>query len=146
MFKRNDANAVPYLKRLLFVIFASLIVSDMSAVAQPLDWGAEDLENLQLACERGDAYGCADLGVLYYKGEGVTRDFERAVALFHQACQGGSARGCTDLGSMYVRGVNPNEANGFKLDKDYERAQALYKKSCDEGDPIGCLNYGSIKK
>ena len=128
------------------IIIAFLLFSVSDAASQPLDYGAEDLEELQGLCERGDAVGCAGLGVLYFKGAGVTQNYEKATALFRQACKDGAARGCTDLGSMYVRGVRPEEAIGFSLEKDYARARILYGKGCDEGDAIGCINSRSLRK
>jgi uncharacterized protein len=41
--------------------------------------------------------GCGRLGLLYEKGEGVTRDLTRAAALFKRACDGGVAEACQRL-------------------------------------------------
>jgi hypothetical protein len=45
-------------------------------------------------CEQGSMLGCYKLGVMYRDGIAVTRDPERAAALFRKACKGGSAQAC----------------------------------------------------
>ena len=51
----------------------------------------------RVACERGYAAGCSNLGVAYEHGWGVRRDVTRAVALYRQACDAGEALGCSNL-------------------------------------------------
>jgi len=46
------------------------------------------------ACQGGVAESCYNLGVAYYKGNGVVQDFAKAVALYDKACQAGVAQGC----------------------------------------------------
>jgi hypothetical protein len=60
---------------------------------------------LRQACDGGNLNGCADLGVMYANGTGVTKDEVRAVALYKQACDGGSLNGCANLGVMYGNGT-----------------------------------------
>ena len=38
--------------------------------------------------------GCANLGLIYVNGQGVTRDVARALSLYQQACEGGLVEVC----------------------------------------------------
>ena len=82
------------------------------------------------ACDSGNMRGCHNLGVMYTNGDGVKKDFGKAVQLFKKACDGGNMLGCTNLGSMY--------ANGDGVEKDFSKAAELFKKACDGGEMNGC--------
>ena len=71
---------------------------------------------------------------MYEYGNGVEKDFGKAVELYKKACDGGEMLGCGNLGSMYANG------NGVK--KDFGKAAELLKKACDGGDMNGCRNLG----
>nr|WP_276321360.1 hypothetical protein [Helicobacter pylori] len=45
--------------------------------------------------------GCKGLGKLYYYGEGVKKDFKKALALFEKACDLNNSGGCGALGMLY---------------------------------------------
>jgi hypothetical protein len=87
-----------------------------------------------IACDGGDAYGCYNLGRMYYYGEGVQEDYFKAVELFTKACDGGYARGCKNLGDMYE--------NGEGVRQDYSKAVELFTKACDMGNAGGCNSLG----
>ena len=63
----------------------------------------EDTEvaGFRKACDGQVAISCANLGVAYAKGEGVTQDDVKAVEFYRQACDGQYAGGCDKLGEMY---------------------------------------------
>ena len=84
------------------------------------------------ACDSGNMRGCHNLGVMYTNGDGVEKDFGKAVQLFKKACDGGEVRGCYNLGVMY--------ADGDGVEKNEQKAAELYKKACDGGDLDGCRN------
>jgi TPR repeat protein len=73
---------------------------------------------------------------MYYKGEGVVKDLNRAAGLFKRACDAGGSGGCQDLGLMYSRGEG--------VAKNLNRAADLFKRACDAGGSGGCLNLGSM--
>ncbi|HYW39651.1 MAG TPA: TIR domain-containing protein [Terriglobales bacterium] len=91
-------------------------------------------ELYQKACDGGERKGCHDLGLMYYKGEGVVKDLNRAARLFKRACDAGGSGGCQDLGLMYSRGEG--------VAKDLIRAADLYKRACDAGAAPGCTDLG----
>ena len=51
----------------------------------------------QRACDGGAARGCTNLGVLYERGLGVTRDVAQARTLYQRACGAGDTDACADL-------------------------------------------------
>jgi hypothetical protein len=57
----------------------------------------EALPFLRSSCERGNATGCYDLGVIYEKGNGVGKDNAQAVSFYKKACDAGFAQSCTSL-------------------------------------------------
>ncbi len=95
--------------------------------------GAVDVEVatlLQQACDRGEADNCANLAAMYYSGDGVARNRQKAFQLFERACKGGDMTGCANLARMYELG----EAVGT----DKARARQLYARACEEGVHMGC--------
>jgi TPR repeat protein len=91
---------------------------------------------LQQACDGGSMLGCNNLGVLYEKGYGVSRDYAQARALYRKACDGGIMYGCNNLGVFYEK--------GYGVSQDYAQARAFYRKACDEGSMYGCSNLGFL--
>jgi hypothetical protein len=93
-----------------------------------------DAQDCQTQCTQGNAGSCANLGLMYSKGEGVAKDDARAAAFDKQACDGGSPLGCYDLGIDYD--------SGWGVAKDSARAVSLYKQACDGGHARACVNLG----
>jgi hypothetical protein len=94
--------------------------------------GAADLN--RKACDSGERQGCNNLGLMYYRGEGVAKDLNRAAELYKRACDAGGSGGCLNLGLMYLRGES--------VPKDPNRAADLFKRSCDENLAQACTNLG----
>lgn len=86
------------------------------------------------ACDAGVIEACNDLGALYGRGDGVTRDDARAAALYEKACDGGDALACTNLAAFAVDGVG--------VPKDVARGLALYEKACGAGEASACRDLG----
>jgi TPR repeat protein len=93
-------------------------------------------ELFRKACDGGERKGCHDLGLMYYKGEGVSQDLNRAAGLYKRACDAGGVGGCLDLGLMYLRGEG--------VPKDPKRAADFYKHACDDDSPPGCTDLGRM--
>lgn len=68
-------------------------------------------------CDDGDAVGCANLGIMYWKHE-LPGDSSRAAELFDRACKGGDSAGCRGLGYLYE--------HGFGVAIDQSHADELY--------------------
>ena len=97
---------------------------------------ATAIEYLALSCDGGIAAGCINLGVMYFEGEGVKPDKQKAAASYDKACDRGDAKGCFTLGLLYEYG------EGVK--QDTLQAAALYAKVCDGGHAEGCCNLGAM--
>ena len=75
--------------------------------------------------ERGNAVVQTDLGAMYAKGNGVTKDSAAAVSWFRKAADQGYASAQHYLGAMY--------ATGKGVPKDSTEAARWYRKAADQG-------------
>ncbi len=85
------------------------------------------------ACSGGSVEGCTSLGLLYFEGRGVKKDFNKALELWRKACNGNAAvnaRGCHMLAISYDFGEG--------VAKDPARARMLYGKACRLGAKKAC--------
>jgi len=87
------------------------------------------------SCRLGYLNGCFELGRMYFRGRGVTKDARKAVELFMKVCDDSSILpvACSEAGYVYQ-----NEA----ALKDAAKAVQLYKRACDGGSGAGCNNLG----
>lgn len=69
--------------------------------------------------QNGDADAQNNLGVMYYKGEGVPRDGIEAAKWFQFAAEQGHAKAQSNLGAMYVQ--------GWGVEPPFDGAMNLYK-------------------
>ncbi|CAF4341013.1 unnamed protein product, partial [Rotaria magnacalcarata] len=58
-----------------------------------------------LSADQGYVEGQLMLGIMYYKGEGVKRDYKMAIKCFQAASQSGHALGYYNLGQMHATGT-----------------------------------------
>lgn len=94
---------------------------------------ALDFNQTQRLANQGNASAQYNLGLKYFKGEGVRQDYNKAFDLYQKAANQGYAGAQNNLGLMYSRG------NGVL--QNYISAKELFKKSCDNGYQYGCNNY-----
>ncbi|MBU3910907.1 MAG: SEL1-like repeat protein [Gammaproteobacteria bacterium] len=85
-------------------------------------------------CSLGVAAGCANLGFLYLKGDGVRQDKQKAAQLFDKACGNRDARSCGALGAMYHAGDG--------ITQDTQKTVQLFDKACGLELSAGCSNLG----
>lgn len=113
----------------------------------------------EAGCSGGDAAGCAMLGVIYERAQGVSKDQaraddyydqacerghkpsclrlaenqegRRAVGTYERACAAGSGFGCAAAGQHYARGVF--------VEVSRARAAALFERGCSLHDMAACL-------
>ncbi len=71
--------------------FTPAVVERLRATAEA-DRAAAEVD--RRACDRGEADGCTNLGVLYEDGKGVPQDQAQAAAYYRRGCEGGSTQGC----------------------------------------------------
>jgi TPR repeat protein len=63
-----------------------------------------ELEQIRAEAEQGDAVALNTLGVMYYDGDGVEKDYTEAVSYFRKAEALGNADAQQNLGQVYYHG------------------------------------------
>lgn len=84
------------------------------------------------AAEAGCPTSANNLGSMYWRGDIVPRDPQRAATLFQQAVSAGSVSACNNLGVCYE--------DGDGVERDMTRATELYAKAAGAGHPGATLN------
>ena len=109
--------------RTILVLMLSLLV--LPAFAQ------DDIDQLRLKAEQGDAYaqynlGVAqyNLGVMYGDGEGVPQDYKEAVRWLRLAAEQGDSDAQNNLGLMYEEGEG--------VPQDYSQAHIWYNLAASD--------------
>ncbi len=100
----------------------------------PIDISAEDLQTLHTRAAQGFADAQTNLGVLYYMGQGVPRDYTKAREWFEKAAAQGYAMSQTALGMLYEKGRG--------LPQDYAMARQWYEKAAMQGYEMAQYNLG----
>lgn len=73
------------------------------------------------AAEKGNRYAQNNLGVMYYKGHGVTKDYAEAIRWYYEAAKGGLSMSMRNLGFMYYE--------GHGVIKDYGMAARWFREA-----------------
>ena len=124
------------------VAFA-LFVGSMTAHATDFGAGVKAHERgdyvtalriLRQRADQGNVKAQYDLGVLYFKGQGVTQDYREAVRWFRKAADQGYADAQTNLGVMY--------RDGRGVTQDYGEALRWYRKAANQGNANAQTNLG----
>ncbi|MGI9569889.1 MAG: tetratricopeptide repeat protein [Desulfobulbia bacterium] len=89
------------------------------------DQGSDLASIYEYEAERGDANAQRSLAFMYYKGEGVKKDFAKAAEWFREAAEQGDAKSQLDLGWMYL--------DGQGVLKDENEAAKWFKMAADQG-------------
>jgi len=95
---------------------------------------SKPVEDWRRAAEQGDARAQCNLGVRYYYGEGVPRDYAEELTWYHKAAEQGHARAQFNLGVYYARDEG--------VPRDYAKALKWYRKAADQGDAPAQCNLG----
>ena len=67
---------------------------------------------------------------MYHDGDGVAKDFGRAMTLYEKACNGNTFSACSNLGLMHEQG------SGVTVDAS--RAGEFYRRACNGGYAKAC--------
>ena len=97
---------------------------------------AQGVALLQHAAAAGDAAAIYSLGMVYFEGQGVTKDVERARGLFEAAARLGNPSSMNSLGLMFLSGEF-GSANPALSRRYFEEAAA-------RGDVYGIANLGFV--
>ena len=97
-----------------------------------------ELSKIILQSNQGNAIAQNNLGSRYQFGDGLPKDYTKAVELYEKSAAQGSLTAKVNLGYMYDQGL------GININK--KKAMALYQEAANEGYPGGMLNLSlSIK-
>lgn len=85
---------------------------------EPYGWYRED-------CDGGAWSSCAELGWLYFTGEGVEADAPRGTELFEASCSNGALSGCLGLALAMI--------DGDGVEEDFAGGLEILERLCEEG-------------
>lgn len=106
-----------------------------SASLSPLsDNPNPEFDELLVKAEKGDAQAQYDIGLSYYKGNGVEQNYAEAIKWYRKAAKQGYVHAQVDLGFAFESG------NGVK--QNYEEAVKWYRKAVEQGDSYAQYNLG----
>jgi TPR repeat protein/V8-like Glu-specific endopeptidase len=86
------------------------------------------------SANQGHAGAQYNVGNMYYKGDGVVKDYTIAREWFEKAAEQGHARAQYNVGNMYY--------NGDGVDKDDKKAFEWFQKAADQGHVQAQFNLG----
>ena len=114
--------------------------SGSKSTADKKDVSAMSVEELETSARKGVVEACDELGARYYEGDGVDRDYDKALLYLSRAVENNttSVKTYRRLGNIYYYGRGVDES-----DSD---ARKYYKKAIDLGseDSEVWSNYGMI--
>ena len=101
---------------------------------KPQDASAKSLRDLKTQAENGDAVSQFKIGVIYYKGQGVPRDYLEALNWFKKAALQNNSLAQFNAGYMYEKGEG--------IPQDYGAAKEWYEKAANQGNQLAQYNLG----
>ena len=96
-----------------------------------------ELDYFKKLADEGNMEDQRRLGFMYYKGDGVDRNYEKAFTYLLKAAKQGDGNAQAAVGWMY------SEGKGVSLDE--EESLFWSNKACSKGDEIACTNYKMVK-
>ncbi|MFQ5913613.1 MAG: tetratricopeptide repeat protein [Nitrospinota bacterium] len=106
----------------------------MAGGEPPAAGGDKAGSSLRALAERGDANAQYKLGLTYYQGRGVAKNFSEAAKWHRKAAEQGHAKAQASLGFMYETGKG--------LGQDYAKALKWYREAAKQGHAIARSNLG----
>jgi len=94
----------------------------------------KQVKDLSAKANAGDPEAMFILGLMYYEGDGVEEDKERARQLWEKAAEKGVPEAMFNLGSIYDKGDG--------VEEDKERARRWWEKAAEKGVPEAMFNLG----
>jgi TPR repeat protein len=120
--------------RSVFTVLLLFSAAVFQLRAEQTEINRKQIEELRAKAETGDADSEYRLGLCYYSGEGVAKDFSEAVKWFRKSAEQGLAQAQGYLGSCYARGEG--------VTQDFAEVVKWSRKAADQGDGRGQNNLG----
>lgn len=98
--------------------------------------GESHIDYLLRVAEAGDLDAQTELGLRYYQGRDVPKDYEAAARWNQMAAEGGDPRAQSNLGILYMQG------HGVRQDE--AEAVRWFRASADQGHPQAQFNLGVL--
>jgi uncharacterized protein len=121
--KSARADRKRFWSRTAICVLCALVTGCASDDSQPY------VKRVQDNAAHGDAKAQHALGLMYYRGEGVSQDRVEAAKWFRRAAEQGLADGETSLGRMYT--------SGSGVAQDYALAVHWFRKAADQSNATG---------
>lgn len=125
----------------IFSLFAkapdNTIVPDVMVQAQKAYEDGDYTKALQIweqAATSNHTEAMYNLGILYYKGQGVIQDYNKAREWFEKAVTSGNAQAMYSLGTLYYEGQG--------VTQDYAKARGWYEKAATLDDAQAMYSLG----
>ncbi len=130
------------MKKWIFAALVGMTLTITTAIAASTDFatGLKAYERrdyataLRLFKADGGPDSCYVLGIMYYKGEGVTADKDEAVKWLRKAAEKGNVRAQYNLGMMYDKGDG--------VPQNLKEAAGWYRKAAEKGHVQSQFNLG----
>src|SRR5258708_32076627 len=109
------------------VVFTVLLLSSAAVfqlAAQQTEIDKRPIDEVKAKAEAGDANSEVELGLRYYKGQGVAKNQVEAAKWFRKAAEQNHALAQFDLGRCYE--------NGEGVGKDHVEAAKWYRKAAEQ--------------
>jgi TPR repeat protein len=106
---------------------------DATAAYERGDYG-EAYRLFEPLAEQGHANAQFNLGVMYYKGQGVPQDYAEAAKWYRKTAEQGDAKAQFNLGFLYE--------NGRGVPQNYAEAAKWYRKAAEQGNIKAQVNLG----
>ncbi len=121
-----------------FIALLFLLTSVLSAYAPSVAASAPDIEKLRVAGEGGDAKAAFELGKLYQKGYGVSKDDAQAFSWYLKAADKGEAKAQLALGKQCYTGQG--------TEKNYVQSYFWLNLAAIHGNKEAYAFLGKVKK
>jgi hypothetical protein len=117
-----------------YAIFVGMVFQTAGGYAAGESTNELTLETARSLAEKGDAKAQFFMGKLYAKGDGVPKDFGKAVEYYRRSAVQGYARAQNNLGAFYAR--------GWGVTQDFAEALKWFRKAAEQGDPAAEFSFG----
>ncbi len=122
----------------LFALNGQVIADSLSDANRAFDAGdyAKSAKLFRPLAQRGDAEAQINLGMMYYRGEGVSQDYKEAVKWYRLAAKQGNAYAQLNLGMMYD--------NGQGVPQDYKEVVKWWRLAAEQGNATAQYSLGGM--
>ena len=101
---------------------------------KPKDVYTKALQEFKALAEKGDAVAQFKVGLIYYGGQGVLRDYIEALNWFKKAARQGNPYAQFNVGYMYEKGEGTPQ--------DYVEATNYYRQAAEQGNQVAQYTLG----